>query len=88
MAQFISGEQKAKILSAIKDEGMSIIDASKTYTVSEKTIRKWMKQQTKNAHTSQTEVQRLKQKIYELEAFIGKIVFEQDSKRKGPHGGY
>jgi transposase len=43
MATFISPEQRAKILSAIKDEGMSIPDAAKTFLITEDTIRKWMR---------------------------------------------
>ncbi len=61
MAQYISPEQRAKILSAIKDEGMSIPDASKTFLVAEKTIRTWLRKQTRNAHTSSNEVQKQQQ---------------------------
>ena len=82
MAQYISPEQRAKILSAIKDEGMSIVDAAKTYLVAEKTIRKWLRNQSHNAHTSSTEVQKLRQEIHELRAIIGKMVHQQENKRK------
>jgi len=83
MATFISPEQRAKILSAIKDEGMSIIDAAKTFQVTEDTIKKWMRKQTKNSHTSSTEVQRLKQENQDLKAIIGEMVLHQ-KKKKGP----
>ncbi len=65
MATHISSEQRAKIVSAIKDEGMSILDAAKTFLITENTIRKWLRKQTRNAHTSSTEVQRLKQENQE-----------------------
>lgn len=71
MAQFISQELRAKTISSIKEEGMSYRDASKTYGAAEKTIRKRLRQQTKNAHTSSTEVQRLKQEVQET---ISKIL--------------
>lgn len=83
MAQHISPEQRAKILSAIKDEGMSIPDVAKTFLVAEDTIRKWLRKQTKNGHTSSTEVQRLKQENQELKAIIGEMVLHQ-KKKKSP----
>ncbi len=87
MAHYVSPETRAKILSAIKDEGMSIIDAAKTYSVSDKTIRKWMRVQSRNGHTSSTEVQKLRQQVAELQGIIGKMIWQQETKRKGPHLG-
>ncbi len=82
MAQYISPEQRAKIIASIKDEGMSVIDASKTYQVSEKTIRKWLKKKTNNAHTSSTEVERLKREIQALKEIIGEIVLRHKLNKK------
>lgn len=84
MATYVSPETRAKILSSIKDEGMSIIDAAKTFLVTEKTIRSWMKKQTRNAHTSSTEVQRLRQENQILKEMIGEIALHQKTKRKFP----
>jgi len=84
MAQYISPEQRAKILSSIKDEGMAIVDAAKTYSVSIKTIRKWMRKQTKNAHTSSTEVDRLKRENQALKELIGDIVLRHKLNKKSP----
>jgi transposase-like protein len=82
MAQYISPEQRAKILSAIKDEGMPIVDAAKTYLVTEKTIRGWMRKQSRNSHTSSTEVQRLKQENALLKEVIGEMILHQKMKKK------
>lgn len=81
MSHFISPEQRAKIVSSIKD-GMSFKDVSKTYGVAEKTVRKWTRKQSNNAHTSSTEVQRLRQEVQALLAIIGKIVYQQETKKK------
>lgn len=81
MATHVSPEQRAKILSAIKDEGMSIIDAAKTFLVTEDTIKKWMRKQSKNGHTSSTAVQRLKQENHELKAIIGEMVLHHKKKK-------
>lgn len=87
MSQFISPEQRAKVVSSIKEGGMSIKDASKTYSVAEKTVRKWLRSQSRNGHTSSTEVQRLRQEVQELRAIIGKIVWQQETKKKSSiHG--
>jgi transposase-like protein len=82
MAQYITPEQRAKILSAIKDEGMSLPDAAKTFLVAESTLRKWVRKQTRNGHTSSTEVQRLKQENQELKAIIGEMILHQKMKKK------
>lgn len=66
---------------------MSIVDAAKTYSVTASTVRKWLRQQSRNAHTSSTEVQKLKQEVQELQAIIGKMVWQQETKRKGPRVG-
>ena len=75
MAQYISPEQRAKILSAIKDEGMSIPDVAKTFLVAEKTVRRWLRKQTHNAHTSSTEVQKLREENQAPKAMILKEDF-------------
>jgi len=87
MAQYISPEQRAKIISAVKDEGMSITDAAKTFLVVEQTIRRWLRKQTKNAHTSSTEMQRVKQENLLLKEIIGEMVLHQKTKRKSAFPG-
>ena len=82
MATFISPEQRLKIVSSIKSENMSIHDAAKTFLITEDTIKKWIRKQTKNRDTSSTEVQRLKQQNQELKAIIGKMVHQQRMKKK------
>lgn len=81
MATRLSLEQRAKVLSSIKDEGMSIGDAAKTFLVTEDTIKKWMRRQSRNGHTSSTEVQRLKQENQDLKTIIGEMVLHQKKKK-------
>jgi len=63
---------------------MSIPEAAKTYTVTESTIRKWLRHQTRNAHTSSTEVLRLKEENRALKELIGDIVLKHKLNRKSP----
>ena len=81
MATYVNAEQRAKILSTIKDEGMSIVDAAKTFLITEDTIKKWMRKQSKNGHTSSTEVQRLKQENQDLKTIIGEMVLHHKKKK-------
>jgi len=61
---------------------MSLPDASKTFLVTEKTIRSWIRKQPKNGHTSSTEMLRLKQENQELKAIIGEMILHQKMKKK------
>ena len=79
MSQYISSEKRAKIISAIKDEGMCIIDAAKTFLTTEATIKKLMEKQNRNDHSLSTELQKLKQENQELKAII--IEMARQSKR-------
>lgn len=63
---------------------MSIVDAAKTYLVAEKTIRRWLRSRSNNAHTSSTEVQRLKEENRALKELIGDIVLKHKLNRKSP----
>ena len=84
MAQYISPEERAKIVSSVKDEGLAIEDAAKTYQVSPKTVRKWLRKQPRNAHTSSTEVERLKKENQALKELIGDIVLRHKLNKKSP----
>lgn len=81
MAAYTSPEQRAKVLSAIKDDGMSILDAAKTFLVTEDAIKKWMLKQTENGHASSEEIQRLKQENQKLKITIGEMVLRQKRKQ-------
>lgn len=84
MSTFFSPETRAKIISAVKDEGMSIPEASKTFSVSEYTLRKWLRKQTRNAHTSSSEVQKLKDENRALKELIGDIILRHKLNKKSP----
>ena len=67
MAQYISPKKRAEILSLITDDGMSVIDAAKTFSTTEKAVVKWL------ANYSRAEVQRLKQERKDLKAIIKEL---------------
>lgn len=82
MSNPITPELRAKILSAIKDEGLSIVDAAKNYNFTEDTIKKWLRATADNAHTSGSEFLRLKKENQVLKELIGSLLLEKELQKK------
>lgn len=80
---YISHEQRAKIVQAIKD-GMEYVDAAKAYHVREKTIRGWLKKKSNNAHTSSTEVEKLKRENLALKEMLADMMLRHKLNKKSP----
>lgn len=77
-------ETRDKILLAIKDEGLSVADAAKTYGVSQGTIYGWMGSVARNGHTSALEFQKLKKENEMLKMLIGALTLENEKVKKNP----
>lgn len=84
MPHAIPKETKDKILLAIKDEGLRVVDAAKTYGVAEGTIYGWMGTGAKNGHTSALEFQKLKKENEMLKMLIGALTLENEKVKKNP----
>ncbi|MBI2989682.1 MAG: transposase [Candidatus Magasanikbacteria bacterium] len=82
MASPIPQEVKAKILSSIKDDGVSIAQASTTYNVTEETLRKWLRATIDNGGTSSSEIQRLRRENQQLKEIIGTLLLEKEATKK------
>ena len=82
MSNPITPEIRAKILSAIKDEGLSIADAATNYGFSEDTIKKWLRATADNAQTSSSEFQRLRKENQALKELIGSLLLEKELQKK------
>lgn len=78
----IAPEIRAKILSAIKDDGVSIMDAAQTYNIHHDTIRRWIKGTADNAATSTGELARLRRENQVLKEIIGNFFLERESAKK------
>lgn len=81
---YIAPEVRAKVISAINDEGMSVPDAAKTFNFQERTIYSWLKKKVNNGHTSSTEVERLRKELQITKLIIANLVIEKESRRKSP----
>ena len=78
----LTPELRAKIISSIKDDGMSIEEAAKTYNFHESTLRKWLRSTVDNAHTSSGELARLRRENSVLKEIIGSFVLEREATKK------
>lgn len=82
MSNPITPELRAKVLSAIKDEGLSITVAATNYGFTEDTIKKWLRGSADNAHTSSSELQRYKKENQILKELIGSLLLEKELQKK------
>lgn len=82
MSTPISPDIRAKILSAIKDDGQSIEEAAQTYNLHHDTIRRWLKGTADNASTSSGELTRLRKENQTLKEIIGSLILERESAKK------
>lgn len=73
---------RARILSSIKDDGMSIADAASTHNLTEDTIRRWLRSSVDNASTSSGELARLRRENQVLKEIIGSLTLERESTNK------
>lgn len=74
MGQPISASRRSEIITKIRDQGLSVTDASLSYQVSTKTIYRWLKENVTDATT--LEVNRLRRENEQLYNIIGKITAE------------
>jgi len=84
MATPFTPEQRAKIIASIKDDGMSIADVSKTYEVSENTLKKWVRETYGMAqvHAGNNELHRLRRDIAILKEILANLLIERELARK------
>lgn len=78
MTKHIEDNIKDQVLLEIKN-GTKVVDAATKYTISDKTIYGWMRQQADNTGTSSLEVAKLRRENQELKEIIG--IFALDKKR-------
>lgn len=77
-----SPEVRAQILSAIKDDGVTVPEAAKAHNVSEDAVYKWLKIKADNAHTSSSELARLRRENSTLREIIGNLMLERELAKK------
>jgi transposase-like protein len=81
MAQYISNEQKEKIIKEIRDEGKRVVDAASEHGVSTKTIYNWLRDGVKG-DSSALEIARLKRELDAVYGVLGKVTAELKHPKK------
>lgn len=79
-----SKETKEGVLSAIKDDGLSVADAAAKFGVKPQTVYGWMGSEARNGHTSALEFQKLKKENEMLKMLIGALTLENEKVKKNP----
>jgi len=75
-------EVRAKVLTSVKDEGLSVQEVAAAYNLKPDTIRRWIRLTADNTHTSGSELQRLRRENQTLKEIIGGIVLEREIAKK------
>jgi transposase-like protein len=81
MAQYVSNEQKEKIIKEIRDEGKKVIEVAKENNVSTKTIYNWLRDGVKG-DSSALEIARLKRELDAVYGVLGKVTAELKHPKK------
>ena len=77
IGKHINPQIKAEIISKIRDEGMTVIDASAAYGVHNKTIYGWLKNGVVNTNTSLVlQLNRLRKENEQLYNLLGRATVE------------
>ena len=76
MSTSVTPELRTQIIESIKG-GTSIAQAAEQHHLTPKTISKWMRQLSKNNHSSTSELQKTKKHIAFLERVILEMTLEQ-----------
>lgn len=80
MAAPVKKEIKAEILDKVRNQGLSVAEASEQYKVHVKTIYGWLKNGIGDAHT--LELNRLRKENAQLYRIIGEITAELKTQKK------
>lgn len=79
----IPKELKEEIISKIKTEGISGVEAGRRYGINVKNIYRWLSQGIGGTRSEVLEINRLKRENRELKLIIGKLMLETERGKKG-----
>lgn len=85
MQKYINEETKTTILTEIKN-GSKVVDVATKYSLSDKTIYRWLRSQADNTGTSSLEIAKLKKENAELKEIIGIFALEKKRAEKNQKG--
>lgn len=75
-------ELKEEIISKIKSEGITAVEAAKRYGIDVNNIYRWVSTGISDAYGNLFEINRLKRENRQLKQIIGEIMFEKERGKK------
>lgn len=79
----IAKEIKDEVISKIKSEGITAVEAGRRYGVNPKNIYRWLSQGIGGANSQLLESNRLKRENESLKKIIGELILEKERGKKG-----
>lgn len=82
MSVIVTPDRRTEILAAMKDQGLSVTQASEQFQVHQTTIRKWIRKKVDNAHASSSETVRLRREVALLKEIVADFFLEKKAAEK------
>lgn len=82
MSTPINHTTKDLVITSIKQDGLTVIEAADKFKVSTKTIYRWLSDLADNGHTSILEMNKLKRENQQLKEIIGMLMLDQEKSKK------
>lgn len=80
--KFYPKELKEEVISKIKTEGITAVEAAKRYGIDANNIYRWISSGISGAKGNLFEINRLKRENRELKQIIGELLFEKERGKK------
>lgn len=82
MGKHIDQTTKDMVVTSIKQDGLTVTEASTQFHVSTKAIYRWLHDLADNGHTSILEMNKLKRENQQLKEIIGMLMLDQEKTKK------
>ncbi len=77
MSDPITSERRAEIMAAMKERGLSANETAAEFRVGASTVRNWIKKKVDNAHSSSSEMTRLRRENQLLKEIVANQMIEK-----------
>lgn len=82
MGKHIDQTTKDLVVTSIKQDGLTVIEAADKFKVSTKAIYHWLSDLADNGHTSILEMNKLRRENQQLKEIIGMLMLDQEKTKK------
>lgn len=82
MGKHIDQSTKDTVVTSIKQDGLTVTEASAKFQVSTKAIYRWLADLADNSHTSILDMNKLRRENQQLKEIIGMLMLDQEKTKK------